>query len=73
MTNKECLWKQAEESTRIIPRLSRNEQRTVVFKLFKIIIRALQAECPCKYCHGEVATCKPMRSEGVRHGKNTQH
>jgi hypothetical protein len=64
MTNKECLWKQAEESTRIIPRLSGNDKRKVIFKLIKIIIHALQAECPCEYCHDEAAIRKSARSTG---------
>ena len=65
MTNKECLWKQAEESTRIIPRLSGNDKRKVIFKLFKIIIRALQAERPYEYCHDEAAIRKSERFNGV--------
>lgn len=62
MTDAKCLWKQAEESTRIIPRLSGVEKRKVIFKLIKIIIRALQAERPCEYCHDEAAIRKFARS-----------
>jgi hypothetical protein len=64
MTNNECLWKQAEESTRIIPLLSGNEKRKVIIKLLRIIIRALQADLPCECCHDAAAVRKSVRSTG---------
>ncbi|ADL56039.1 hypothetical protein [Gallionella capsiferriformans] len=64
MTDEKCLWKQAEESTHIIPRLSGAEKRKAIINLLRIIIHALQAECPCEYCHDAAAIRQSARSTG---------
>lgn len=65
MTNATFLWKQAEASARIIPRLSGAEKRKVILKMLKIIISAIMAGDAKAGCTGNTANRDADRLAGV--------